>query len=126
MALNRTLIITRIAPWTVGIPRNGGFSETTQFTQEFQLTNIESMNGIDYTVGFFYFEQELFRNFNRRVTWPAIGFDGTGYFNSTVDSTNWAIYGDFTREITDSLDLIAGLRYTNDELSYDFDRPTTS
>ena len=112
------------APWTVGIPRNGGFSETTQFTQEFQLTNIESMNGIDYTGGFFYFEQELFRNFNRRVTWPAIGFDGTGYFNSTVDSTNWAIYGDFTREITDSLDLIAGLRYTNDELSYDFDRPT--
>ena len=112
------------APWTVGIPRNGGYSETTQFTQEFQLTNIDSVNGLDYTVGFFYFNQELFRNFNRRVTWPAIGFDGTGYFNSTVDSTNWAIYGDLTREVTENIDLIAGLRYTNDELSYDYDRPT--
>ena len=112
------------ADWTVGIARNGGISETQQLTQEFQLTNIESLNGLDYTLGFFYFNQELFRNFNRRVTWPAIAFDGTGYMNADVDSTNWAIYGDTTYELADNLSLIAGLRYTNDELSYDFDRPT--
>ena len=112
------------ADWTVGIARNGGISETQQLTQEFQLTNIESLNGLDYTLGFFYFNQELFRNFNRRVTWPAIAFDGTGYMNADVDSTNWAIYGDTTYELSDNVSLIAGLRYTNDELSYDFDRPT--
>ena len=109
---------------TVGIARNGGFSESEQFTQEFQLTNIDTSDGLDYTLGFFYFDQELIRNFNRRVIWGAIGFDGTGYMNTTVDSTNWAIYGDTTYKLSDNLDLIAGLRYTDDELSYDFDRPT--
>jgi len=112
------------AAWTVGIQRNGGISDTQQFTQEFQLSNLESVNGLDYTLGFFYFTQDLFRNFNRRVTWPAIGFDGTGFFNTTVDSTNWALYGDTSYELSENLSLIAGLRYTNDELSYDYDRPT--
>ncbi|URQ65274.1 TonB-dependent receptor plug domain-containing protein [SAR86 cluster bacterium] len=112
------------ADWTVGLARNGGVSETQQFTQEFQLTNIEPLNGLNYTLGFFYFTQDLFRNFNRRVTWPAIGFDGTGYMNADVDSTNWALYADTTYELAEDLSLIAGLRYTNDELSYNFDRPT--
>ena len=58
------------------------------------------------------------------MTWPAIAFDGTGYMNADVDSTNWAIYGDTTYELSDNVSLIAGLRYTNDELSYDYDRPT--
>ena len=90
----------------------------------YKRQNLESVNGLDYTLGFFYFTQDLFRNFNRRVTWPAIGFDGTGFFNTTVDSTNWALYGDTSYELSENLSLIAGLRYTNDELSYDYDRPT--
>ena len=89
------------ADWTVGLARNGGVSETQQFTQEFQLTNIEPLNGLNYTLGFFYFTQDLFRNFNRRVTWPAIGFDGTGYMNADVDSTNWALYADTTYELAE-------------------------
>ena len=109
---------------TVAIARNGGFSESEQFTQEFQLTNIDTSNGLDYTLGFFYFDQELLRNFNRRVIWNAIGFDGTGYMNAQVDSTSWALYGDTTYKLSNKLELIAGLRYTDDELSYDFDRPT--
>ena len=51
------------------------------------------------------------------MTWPAIGFDGTGFFNTTVDSTNWALYGDTSYELSENLSLIAGLRYTNDELA---------
>lgn len=39
-----------------------------------------------------------------------------------MDTENWALFGEATYDITDTWRLVAGLRYTEDELDYEFGR----
>jgi iron complex outermembrane recepter protein len=108
----------------------------TTLTQELRLTS-PSGGKLEYVLGAFYIKNESDRTFQRNVTEciastlvanstggvPCTGAAST--FRSTfaravfgADSTNFAVFGQGNYDLTSRLSIIAGLRYTNDELSY--------
>lgn len=82
--------------------------EDDQFTQEFQGTYIgDSLSGV---VGLYYFDGKAggtVRNnfFNLQF----------GTTNGFVDTTQWALYGEGTYQVSDRLKVTAGARYTNEK-----------
>jgi len=63
------------------------------------------------TVGAYYFQQELLYRENRDI------FNGIveGTFGGEQDTTTWALFASNELAITDSLTVLGGLRYTNEE-----------
>ena len=98
----------------------GGGSEQDQVSQEIRLTS-PADQFMSYVVGLYYFDQTIDRQFDR-------SFDVTGTNRTkavadiTVDSLNYAAFGEATFNLRDNLRLIAGARYTYDELEFDFER----
>jgi len=98
----------------------GGLSEQEQFSQEIRLTS-PADQFVSYVVGLFYLDQTVDRRFDR-------SFDLTGNNRTeavadfTVDSLNYALFGEATLNISDTLRLILGARWTYDELEFDFER----
>lgn len=105
-------------------------------TQELRLTS-PSGGKLEYVVGAFYFKNNADRTFTRSVTEctaSTLAPDATGVapctaaastFRSTfaravfgTEATNFAIFGQGNYDLTERLSVIAGLRYTSDELSY--------
>jgi len=82
-----------------------------QFTQEFRLASPQD-SMINYVVGAFYFKQSV----NRTVDRSLLG--GHQYGDFTVDTENYAVFGESTLSLNDSLRLIIGGRYTADDVSY--------
>ena len=86
--------------------------EDDQFTQEFQGTYIgDSLSGV---VGLYYFNGTAggtVRNnfFNLQF----------GTTNGFVDTTQWALYGEGTYQVSDRLKVTAGARYTNEKKEAD-------
>lgn len=104
-----------------GIEQEGTLDQQ-QFTQEFRLTS-PADGWVTYVVGAFYFKQEVRRTFERTV---GVLPDPTTFADFTVDTENYAFFGEGTINLADNWRLIAGLRYTHDDLSFDFDRSTTN
>jgi iron complex outermembrane receptor protein len=107
---------------------NEGESDQDQFTQELRLAS-PSEDTISYVIGAYYFDQDIDRRFARDLYVglpnPATNSDGvnfSGAFDASVATTNYAFFGQLTGTISDSLRLIAGARYTNDELGFEFER----
>ena len=78
-----------------------------QFTQEIRLAS-DNGEGVNWQVGAFYYDS----SFN--VT----SIDG--FFGATTvfhENTTWAVFGQSSYDISDKLNLTAGLRYTDDEKS---------
>jgi iron complex outermembrane recepter protein len=95
-----------------------GTLDQEQFTQEVRIASPVD-DRFNYVVGAFYFQQEVTRAYER-------GFLGnTTFTDFTVDTENWALFGEATYTINDAWRLIAGGRYTEDDISYDFERYTT-
>ncbi|MCP5213693.1 MAG: TonB-dependent receptor [Pseudomonadales bacterium] len=106
------------------LPANLGFSfdlndvaleETEQYTQEFRLTS-NATDGLKWVVGFFYSEEEIERH--ESFTFTSLG--GFGQLseqtsNQLNESTSWAVYGQATYDLTDTLSLTGGLRYSTEE-----------
>lgn len=112
--------------------------EADTFTQEFNLTfNTDRMQGV---VGFFYMDDELsgsnFLPFTGSVLVPGPGGVAPvgGFFPNSpplpvgayseaywepLQTETMAVYADVTFQLTDRLDLIAGVRYSEDELTLD-------
>jgi iron complex outermembrane receptor protein len=101
-----------------------GFEQTgtldqQQFTQELRLAS--PMDGmINYVVGAFYFKQEVSRTFDRTI------FTTTTFADFTVDTENFALFGEATIHFNDLWRLIVGGRYTADDVSYDHESYSTS
>lgn len=94
---------------------DAAIEETEQFTQEFRLTSNES-DGLKWVVGFFYSEEEV----ERTETFSFTSLGGFGDFSvqhsdQENDSTSWAVYGQGTYPLTDTLSLTAGIRYSWEE-----------
>jgi iron complex outermembrane recepter protein len=108
----------------------------TTFSQELRLTS-PSGGKLEYVLGAFYFANDSKRTFQRNVTEctaSTLAPNATGgtpctaaasTFRSTfaraefgAESTNFALFGQGNYDFTERLSLIAGLRYTRDELSY--------
>jgi iron complex outermembrane receptor protein len=59
---------------------------------------------------------------------PDTGFPGVGFLGSmdaTTDTTNYAAYGQINWDLSVDFRLLAGMRYTNDELDFEFERTGT-
>lgn len=100
--------------------RQGGLSEQEQFSQELRLSS-SADQFISYVVGLYYLDQTVDRRFDR-------SFDLTGsnrieaVADFTVDSLNYAVFGEATIKLSDRWRIIAGVRWTYDELEFDFER----
>jgi len=90
----------------------------TQLSQEIRIAS-PAGESIHYVAGLYGFQQSNDRQFTREV----VGTTGVADF--TVDTTNYAAFGEVTFELADNLRAIAGGRYTYDKLEYEFVRNST-
>ena len=82
-----------------------------QFSQEVQLeVDRGPLSGI---VGAYYLNAKAETTFDVRLFTTFAGF--TAFTNSDVDTKTWAIFGDFSYDVTDQFSLALGGRYTNDK-----------
>src|SRR6056297_64075 len=98
-------------------------SEQSQFTQELRLS--QQGERFSYVAGLYYYEQELDNQRQTNVGAdlsamlglpPNAFIDGTGSRDSnSQDHTSYAVFGQMDYNITDSLVLTAGLRWTYEE-----------
>jgi iron complex outermembrane recepter protein len=101
-------------------------TDNEQFTQELRITS-PAHGSFSYVAGLFYYDQESKRELTRRlvIESPTLNPDsepGVGVFNAQIDTKNWAAFGEGTLDVSDTVRLIAGLRYTEDELDYEMSR----
>lgn len=113
-----------------------GIQDWYQLSQELRLTS-PAGERLEYQVGVFYYDVEGDRTFTREditCTASTLPIDATGLrpcapgastfatpsatSTSDVQFDNRAVFGQATWKFTDSLRLIAGLRYTEDEVSF--------
>ncbi|RYY27663.1 MAG: TonB-dependent receptor [Sphingomonadales bacterium] len=110
--------------------RNENVSGGTQFTQELRLNGEAGI--LNYTLGGFYYNAKPFQrglnggtlnivpnNSPQLLTFNAIGpFANQGYGSWVkAHSKSWAIFGQVEAKVLPSLTLIAGGRYTKDDVS---------
>lgn len=96
----------------------GGTLDQEQFTQEVRIAS-PAEDRFNYVLGAFFFRQEVTRGYEREL------FGSVTYTDFTVDTDNWALFGEGTYRINDAWRLIVGARYTEDDISYDFESYTT-
>jgi len=102
------------SPFIVDID-TGGRQEIEQFTQEIRLAS--NFDGaFNYQVGAFFFEDELYGISSSKNAGAA---EFTPSSSSKIDNTTWAVFGQGSYQISDSLTITAGIRYTDDEKDAD-------
>ena len=107
-----------------------------QWSQELRLSSTGS-NRLDWTVGLYAFHQAVethgVTEYGADATYwllspslPDALLDGYKVFNdSRIETDSYAVFGQFTWNITDRLHLTPGLRYTNEEKSGWYQATTT-
>ena len=111
-----------------------GDLDFSQFTQEFRIASTGKQT-VDYVAGIFYFKGKDDETYRRDVTRcagstaaalpsglipcsPGSITTDNGVANYGVQNTSKALFGESTINFSNNLRAIAGLRYTQDELSY--------
>ena len=82
-----------------------GINDLEQFTQELRLSS-DASDSLFWQAGFFYFDDEYEIETNPFFV-PAT--------TRRHESTAWAVFGQFSYDMTDAWNLTAGVRYTDDE-----------
>jgi iron complex outermembrane receptor protein len=116
---------------------DSAIEDNTQLTQEFRLSGTRENN--DWLVGLFFTDEEMKRtesfywgnymNFGDWRTWmpgdtPTPNFLGNAAVapvnvsDQVNDTTSWAVYGQSTWALNDTMSITAGLRYTYEEKEY--------
>jgi len=98
-----------------------GLPDLDQFTQEFRIAS----NGggtWNWLAGFFYFDESLQADTFSYVS-LAPGNPQEGYAFQTQDAKAYAIFGSVDWLISDSWNLTAGVRFSNDEKDFSAERP---
>ncbi|MFK8052184.1 MAG: TonB-dependent receptor [Woeseiaceae bacterium] len=92
--------------------------ENDQLSEELQLLYTgDKLNGL---IGLFYMDANAFNAFDVILgqTGTAIGLPGLNAFTlGDVDTSTWAIFADFSYDLTDTVSVSVGGRYTSDERS---------
>lgn len=87
-----------------------------QFSEELQVHySSERLNGL---VGFYYLDASAFTAFDVILAQlgDLIGLPGLNAFTlGDVDTKTWSVFGDFTYDVTNSISVALGGRYTEDE-----------
>ena len=99
------------------------FYGNSQFSEEFQiLYSSDRLNGL---VGFYYLDADALTQFDvildetaALLLLPGIN----AYTSSDVGTKTWSIFGDFTFDVTDTIAISAGGRYTSDKRTMSLDR----
>jgi iron complex outermembrane receptor protein len=97
----------------------GGKSDQDQFSQEIRLTS-PADQFFSYVVGLYYFDQTVDRKFDRSFDLGAGRTEAVADF--TVNSLNYAAFAEGVTNISDRMRLITGLRWTYDDLDFEFER----
>jgi iron complex outermembrane receptor protein len=85
--------------------------ENDQFSQELQLLyESDSLSGV---LGFYYLDANAFTAFDVALFTTVNGLAAQTL--GDVDTETWSVFGDFTWDISDTLSVSAGGRYTNDK-----------
>jgi iron complex outermembrane receptor protein len=89
------------------------------FTQELRLSG--GTDRLNYTVGAYYLDQR-----STYQSWQDLRYTGPLQFqqNDVVNVDTQAVFGNVGYEVTDQLELTAGLRYTDEHKDYTFVRRT--
>jgi iron complex outermembrane receptor protein len=88
-----------------------GIYKNKQFSQEFQLEiDRGPLAGV---VGAYYLDANAQTIFDVRLFTSLNGF--TAFTDADVDTKTWALFGDFTYDISDQFAVSAGARYTSDK-----------
>ena len=94
--------------------------ENSQFSEEFQIIyESDRLNGL---VGFYYLDANALNVFDVVLDDLAafLMLPGLNAFTSSdVDTSTWSIFGDFTYDLTDTVSLSFGGRYTEDDRTID-------
>jgi iron complex outermembrane receptor protein len=116
----------------VPIFETGGGEDQEQLSQEFRL--LGSRGDLDWLLGLFYFDQEQTANtplILGPATPPAIGAGDIPGFTeradtfAEIDSESLAVFGSIDYRINDKWQLVAGLRYTEDDKDFAYEQQTS-
>jgi len=99
-----------VPPFVVNID-TGSNILLEQFTQEFRLASV-SDGPFNYQMGIFYFSDE-FDGDSQAQSAGATAF--TTGSTSRIENKTWAVFGQATYDVSDSMTLTAGVRYTDDQ-----------
>ncbi|GAA5213654.1 TonB-dependent receptor [Corallincola platygyrae] len=93
-----------------------GIPDHEQFTQEIRLASNFDGN-INYQVGVFYFDEDLTIE---SFAYDPIFSNGdvTGHVKQWQETTAWAVFGSVDFDVTDRLQVTAGMRYSDDDKEY--------
>jgi iron complex outermembrane receptor protein len=98
-----------------------GLPYLDQWTQEIRIASSGNQT-VNWLVGAFWFSEEYqVDSFNYNSGLP--GNPQDGYSFQVVDSTAYALFGSVDWRLSDSWNLTAGLRYSNDEKDFSAERP---
>lgn len=101
---------------------NSAVIDQDQFSQEFRVANTNE-SPIKFVGGLFYFDQTMVAHTELLYSLVAAGGNVGGYLvDRNIDTKSYAAFGQADISITDNLTLLTGLRYTSEELGWDFDR----
>jgi iron complex outermembrane recepter protein len=99
-------------PGNIPFPSDtGGRSDSDQFTQELRLAS-DTSGAFNWQVGFFYFENSLTDS-------TFLGGAPTPATTWQSDAESWAVFGQVGFDVSDTLTLTGGLRYTDDEKTFE-------
>lgn len=102
----------------------GGIQSQEQFSQEFRLESTAWENA-HLTLGAFYWNQKLDRYFQRVLYLSVAQAPAAyGWMDSSADTESYAFFASGDYQLTEDLTLLAGIRYTHDEISAEIDRTT--
>ena len=97
-----------------------GETDQDQTTQEFRLAS-PAGDRLNYVLGLYYFDQTVDRRFIRSFEFSE-GAPGSGVSTFSVDTENWAAFGEANYSFAEDWRVIAGIRYTDDQLDFEFKR----
>jgi iron complex outermembrane receptor protein len=91
-------------------------ADTDQFTQELRFAS-ESDGPFNWQAGLYYFDSSLQVE---TESFASFGFLGNPPQNTMIEHNNeaWAVFGQGSWDVSDRLNLIAGVRYTDDQRDY--------
>lgn len=91
-------------------------ADTDQFTQELRFAS-ESDGPFNWQAGVYYFDSSLQVE---TESFASFGFLGNPPQNTMIEHNNeaWAVFGQGSWDVSDRLNLIAGVRYTDDQRDY--------
>ena len=88
-------------------------TESDQYSQEFRLSSADDDS--DWLLGLFYFSSDL-RSTSTIRDFETVQIPGT---ISDLETTSWAVFGEYGLGLTEAVRLVAGFRYTDEEREVD-------